>query len=198
MKKILSILLIIIMANTLGQAQEKECSLKQPNIPKDFFNSENYIPSCDYDSVCIATTSTVFFRSPYRWRFLYEDYYNSITAIGVHQVSYIEFDANGGVCFFPGVRRFGQEPVLINCGVYKLDSSNGLLYIRWDKSDNSSFQEDVVCRICYYTANESKTRYKEVLQLSRYIGATWDMSLEEIEERQTTPLFETLVRNRGI
>jgi len=175
--------------------------LEQPDFPitKDFFNSENYISSCDYDSVCIATTSTVFFHSPYRWLSLYGDYDNCKTSTGGHRFgNYIEFGADGRIYIFHGTGKFLKPPVLGICGDYKLDSSNGLLYIRWDKSDDSSFQEDVVCRICYYTANESKTRYKEVLQLSRYIGATWDMSLEEIEECRTTPMFEALVRNRGI
>ena len=183
MKTILSTLLIIIMANTLGQAQEKECVLEQPHIPKDFFNSEDYISSCSYDSVC----------TPYRWLSLIGDYDHHITSIGGYRMgTYIEFGADGRLSIFQGVDR--RMPVLHICGDYRFDSSNGLLYIHWDKSDDSFYQEDFVCRICYFTAKESEARYKEVLQLSRYIGATWDMSLEEIEECQTTLLFEPFVR----
>lgn len=197
MKTILSTLLIIIRTNTLGQAQEKEYALKQPDevlIPKDFFNSENYIPSCDYDSICI----------PYRWLSLVGDYDNCITSIGGFRFgTYIEFGADGRFCVFRGVGHFQKPPIVDVCGNYILDSSNGLLYMHWEKSNNPLLNlRDIaiVCKICYFKSKDSGTRYKEILQLSRYIGATWDMPLEVIEMCQTTPLFETFVRydNHGV
>ena len=171
----------------LGQAQEKECALTQPDeVPKDFFNSENYTFSYSYDSVC----------TPYRWLSLFGDHDNCSTSSGGFQFgTYIEFGADGRLCIFRGAGEFQKLPVLDICGDYKLDSSNGLLYIHWDKSNDSFYQEDFVCQICYYMAKESGERYKESLRLNRYIEATWDMSLEKIKECRTTPLFETFVRH---
>ncbi|MDR0232258.1 MAG: hypothetical protein LBI82_09095 [Dysgonamonadaceae bacterium] len=165
--------------------------LRQNNyipVPKDFFNPDSYHKTQICDSIFTFNN----WNSLY-WSYLMgENLYDEARQLFIDGITFNKNDKS----LFGFSINWSEHSQWVT---YRLDAENQLLYLRLGDNRYSSFDlQELVYKLEYSRIDPLKLEYdgqeEEALILHECVGATWDMSVEDILKCETF-IFEMFGRS---